>query len=112
MISRMGKVYQPMQFLGLEINAPQQVITVRNEVVKVMFLQVCVCPQGGCGIPACLACGIPACLAAGLQGGLLPGWWCLLWRGAWSGGVPGPGGRVCTPGAVPAPGGGWYPSMH
>ena len=40
-------------------------ITIRNEVAKVMFLQMCVCPQGG--IPACLAGGIPACLAAGLQ---------------------------------------------
>ena len=35
---------------------------------KVMFLHVCVCPQGGGGIPACIACGIPACLAAGLGG--------------------------------------------
>ena len=41
-------------------------VTVRNEVAKVMFLQVSVCLQGG--IPACLAGGIPACLAAGLQG--------------------------------------------
>ena len=40
------------------------VITVRNEVAKVMFLQVSVCPQGGGGILACLAGGIPACLAA------------------------------------------------
>ena len=67
------------------------IITVPNEVAKVMFLQVCVCPWGGggypgmpcrwypsmpCsrsrggGIPACLAGGIPACLAAGLQGGV------------------------------------------
>ena len=33
------------------------IITVRNEVAKFMFLQVCVCPQGvpgpGGGIPAC-----------------------------------------------------------
>ena len=58
-----------------------------------MFLQVCVCPQGGGGvvsqhalqvvsqhalqqvsrgggIPTCLAGGIPTCLAAGLQGGV------------------------------------------
>ena len=35
-----------------------------------MFLQVCVCPQGGGGggIPACIAGGIPACLGAGLRG--------------------------------------------
>ena len=71
--------------------------TIRNEVAKVIFLQVCVCPQwgwypsmpcrwypsmpcsrspGGCAIPACIAGGIPACLATGLQGGC-----------AWSGGV-------------------------
>ena len=43
-------------------------ITVRNEVAKVMFLQVSVCPQGGGGIPACLAGGIPVCLTTGLQG--------------------------------------------
>ena len=34
-----------------------------------MFLQVCVCPQVGGGIPACLAGGIPACLSTGLRGG-------------------------------------------
>ena len=39
------------------------IITVRNEVAKVMFLQVSVCPRGG---------GIPACLAAGLRGGGIP----------------------------------------
>ena len=44
------------------------IFTVRNEDAKVMFLQVCVCPQGG-AIPACIAGGIPACLAAGLKGG-------------------------------------------
>ena len=32
-----------------------------------MFLQMCVCPQGG--IPECIAGGIPVCLAAGLGGG-------------------------------------------
>ena len=59
------------------------VFTVHNEVAKVMFLRVSVCPQGG-GIPACLAGGI---LAAGLRGV------------AWSGGLSAPGG-------VSAPGGG------
>ena len=49
-----------------------KIITVRNEAAKVMFLQVCVCPQGG---------GIPACLATDVQGG------------AWSGGSA-PGGLV------------------
>ena len=46
-------------------------VTVRNEVAKVMFLQVSICPQGlgGGGIPACIAGGVPACLAAGLHGG-------------------------------------------
>ena len=41
-----------------------------------MFLQVCVCPQGGAAIPACIADGIPACLAgfqAQTQGGSLGG---------------------------------------
>ena len=91
-----------------------------------MFLQVCVCPQGGrwVGIPACIAGGIPACLATGLQGvgmwprgmpglggllrggvpglgGLLPGGClvggCLVQGGAWSGG--------CLVWGVPGPGG-------
>ena len=46
-------------------------ITVRNEVAKVVFLQMCVCPRGEGwvgGIPACLAVGIPAYLAAGFRG--------------------------------------------
>ena len=30
-----------------------QIITIRNEVAKVMFLQACVCPQGGC-LPQCM----------------------------------------------------------
>ena len=41
-----------------------RIFTVRNEVAKVMFLQVSVYPRG-CGIPACLAGGIPVCLAVG-----------------------------------------------
>ena len=62
-----------------------RVITVRNEVAKVKFLQVSVCPQGG-GIPACFAGGIPACLAAGLQGVPAPGEY-LLWGGCSRGGL-------------------------
>ena len=88
--------------------------TIRNEVAKDMFLQVCVCPQeggwwypsmpcrwypsmpcsrspgGGCAIPACIAGGIPACLATGLQGGAwfgVPGQGgCLVYRGLLLGG--------------------------
>ena len=56
-------------------------ITVCNEVAKVMFLQACVCPQGGC-------------LLSG--GGLLLGG-----VSAPGGGVPGPGG--VRSGGVPAP---------
>ena len=53
------------------------IITVRNEVAKVMFSQVCVCPPGGC----------------------------LVLGGAWSRGVPGPGGLlwegdVCSGGSL------------
>ena len=49
------------------------IITVRNEVAKVMSLQVCVCPQGGClvrgvsgpgGMPDPEGVGIPACIEA------------------------------------------------
>ena len=56
-------------------------ITVRNEVAKVMFLQVCVCPQGG-----------------------------LLWGGTWShgGGFWSGGWCLVLGGSAP---GGWYPSM-
>ena len=79
------------------------IITVRNEVAKVMFLHVSVilCTGGG-AIPACIAGGIPACLAAGLRG-------CVLSQHAFqvvsqhafqqvSRGVPGPGG--CLLGGV------------
>ena len=70
--------------------------TVHNEVGKVMFLQVCVCPQGGGGIP-----GLPCSMSPG-GGGV-----CLLQ------GVPGPGvgWRVPGPGGVPGQGGG-DPSPH
>ena len=53
-------------------------ITVRNEVAKVMFLQVSVCPQ---------------------EGGCLVSWGAWSQGGTWSGGVPGPGGfgiPACT----------------
>ena len=38
------------------------IITVRNEVAKVMFLQACVCPQGGgvCSQGGCLLWGVSA----------------------------------------------------
>ena len=85
------------------------IFTVRNEVAKVMFLQVCVCPQGrgyprmpcrwypsmpcsrspGGAISACIAGGIPACLATGLQGA------------AWSRGVSAPGGLPGPRGLLP-----------
>ena len=53
------------------------VITVRDEVAKVMYLHVCVCPQGGGDVPG------PGRVYSG------GGAWC---RGSASGGVPGPGG--------------------
>ena len=75
------------------------VVTVRNEVANVMFLQACVCPQGG---------GV-----SGPRGG-------LVW-----GGVSAPGGVVWSRGWLLRGGGcsgraewwcllrgGWYPSMH
>ena len=44
-----------MRFQHLLLSAMQRVnyliFTVRNEVAKVMFLQACVCPQGGADIP-------------------------------------------------------------
>ena len=69
---------------------------VRNEVAKVMFLHLCVCPRG-----VAWSRGVP-----GPNGDLLLG-------GAWSGGfcsqgVPGPGGAL-DGGSAP---GRWYPSMH
>ena len=83
-----------------------------------MFLQVYVCPQGGCAsmpcsrspgggaIPACIAGGIPACLAAGLQGGGVPAPAGACSEGACSRGVCSRG--VCSHG-VPALGGVWRP---
>ena len=69
------------------------VITVRNEVAKVMFLHACVCPQGRGSAPeGCLLEG--GCLVLGV-GGLLQG-------------VPGPGGclllgRLVSQHALPPP---------
>ena len=69
-------------FLRLALN----LITVRNEDAKVIFLQVSVCPGGGCLVP---------------RGCLIPG-------GAWSGeGVSAPGGvriPACTEADPPPPG--------
>ena len=64
---------------------------------KVMFLQasVILLTGGGDAIPACIPGGIPAHLAAGLlRGSAAEG-------GAWSQGVPGPGG-VCSGGVWPS----------
>ena len=71
----------------LSQNAIEQgsIVTVRNEVAKVMFLQVSVCPRG---VPAPRGClvGRGGCLVLGMG------------KGAWSGGVPGLGGG----GGIPA----------
>ena len=61
------------------------IFTVRNEVVKVMFLHV--------SVPACFAGGIPACLAAGLWGRSALGDACS--GGSAPGGMPAPRG-VCS----------------
>ena len=93
------------------------IFTVRNEVAKVVFLQVCVCPQR-----ATWSRGVSAPGGCLLPGGVCSGG-CLVLGGAWSWQVPGLGGCVCS-GGVSAPGGrvpgprgvcsqwGWYPSMH
>ena len=52
------------------------VITVRNEVTKVMFLQACLSTGGVSALGGCL-----------LQGGVCS-WGCLLWGGVCSQGVP------------------------
>ena len=62
-------------------------ITVRNEVAKVMFLQVSVCPQGRCLLPLG---GVWSREVSAPGGHLLPG-------GAWSTGVPALG-DVCSEG--------------
>ena len=70
------------------------IITVRNEVAKVMFLQVCVCPQGGLLQGGAWSWGVSA-----LGGGLLPG-------GAWSWGdvcSRGIGIPACTEADTPRP---------
>ena len=62
-------------------------ITVRNEVAKVMFLQVCVCPQGGL-----------------LRGGCPVPRWGVLVRGV----VPGPRGGLLRGVGIPA----WTEADH
>ena len=64
------------------------IITISNEVTKVMFLRMSVILSIGGAIPACIAGGIPACLAAG---GSAPG------GGVCSRGVPAPGGGCVDP---------------
>ena len=80
------------------------VVTVNNEVAKVMFLQVSVCPQGGWypSIPCRWYPSMP-CIRSP-RGGF------------WSGGVWS-GGGVCSRGGVCSLGGvcsrrSWYPSIH
>ena len=53
------------------------IITVRNEVAKVMFLQVCVCPQWVSAPRGCLVPGGPGPGEEGVPG---PGG-CLIWGG-------------------------------
>ena len=66
------------------------IVSVRNEVAKVMFSQACVCPQGG--VPGPRGVGL---LPGGVPGPggvcLVPGGVCLVW------GVPGPGGAQSRP---------------
>ena len=65
------------------------IITVRNEVAKVMFSQACVCRRGGGGVSGPGGCVVP--------GRSAPGGVCSK-GGAWSQGGPGPGPRgVCIP---------------
>ena len=65
-------------------------VTVRNEVAKVMFLQACVCPQGG----ACSGGSAPGgCVCSGEC--LLPGGVCSQGLSAIWGAAPG---GVSTPG--------------
>ena len=64
------------------------IITVRNEVAKVMFLQACVCPRGGWGVGGAWSQG--GCLVPGRSA--LGG--CLVSGGTWFQGVPGPGGLL------------------
>ena len=81
------------------VPAPLDFITVRNEVAKVMFLQVSVCQQGGLLPGGCLLRGgVPGPGGPGLGG---------AWSGgAWSWGVPGHGGCLLLGASVAAPGGG------
>ena len=48
---------QPLADLGFPRGMRQPIITVRNDIAKVMFLQACVCPEGG--LSASVHGGIP-----------------------------------------------------
>ena len=82
------------------------IITVRNEVAKVMFLQVSVCSQWGGG-------GIPAYLAGGIPGGWYPSMHCRWYPSMPCNRSPGrsaPGGGVSAPGGCLLGGGVWRTS--
>ena len=79
----MGSIYKvDMHKISYE---KVKLITIRNEVAKVMFLQMYVCPRGRGRYPSMPCRWYPTYLVAGLQGGcLLPGG-CLLLGVACSG---------------------------
>ena len=72
------------------------IITIRNKVAKVMFLQVCVCPQGGIwsgpsgGVWGCLLLGGGVCSWGMSAPGVCSQGGCLLW------GVSAPREGVCS----------------
>ena len=87
-----------IRHLPLASKIISNIITVRNEVAKVMFLQACVCPQGG---------EVP-----GPEGeGLVPGGVCSWGVCSGGEGVCSGGEGVCSWWGVCSQEG-WFPSMH
>ena len=58
------ELYPKFCYVDLCLSYKSSVFTIHNEVAKVMFLQMCVCPQGGVGVSASVHAGIPTPLGA------------------------------------------------
>ena len=103
-----------LKFNNLRSN---RVFTIRNEVAKVMFLQVSVCPLGGGGgwYPIMPCRWYPSMPCSKSPGGCYPSMHCRWYPACLATGLRGGGGSApkgCLVLEGSAPRGDWCPSMH